>query len=47
LDTHQLGGGIDKTWVLPFRNNRGEFEEWHLFNLPVDFRLILRLGYTF
>jgi hypothetical protein len=45
--TIQLGGGISKTWIIPFKSNEGEFEEWHLFNLPVDFLLTFRLGYTF
>jgi hypothetical protein len=44
--TLQLGGGVSKTWIIPFKNNKGEFEEWHFFNLPVDFRLTFRLGYT-
>jgi hypothetical protein len=43
----QLGGGIGKTWIIPFKGNEGAFEEWHLFNLPLDFTLTLRLGYTF
>jgi hypothetical protein len=30
-----------------FKGNKGEFEEWHLFNLPIDFLLTFRLGYTF
>jgi hypothetical protein len=45
--TIQLGGGISKTWIIPFKSNKGEFEEWHLFNVPVDFLLTFRLGYTF
>jgi hypothetical protein len=31
-------------------NNRGNYrveDEWHFFNLPFDFRLALRLGYSF
>jgi hypothetical protein len=48
--TLQLGGGISKIWILPFQNNRGAYraeDEWHFFNLPFDFRLVCRLGYSF
>jgi hypothetical protein len=47
--TIQLGGGISKTWIIPFQNNRGKYraeDEWHFFNLPLDFRLVFRLGYS-
>ncbi|GHV71764.1 hypothetical protein AGMMS49928_25120 [Spirochaetia bacterium] len=48
--TIQLGGGISKTWIIPFQNNKGKYrveDEWHFFNLPFDLRLVFRLGYSF
>jgi hypothetical protein len=42
----QAGGGVGKTWAIPFSGNRGEFEEWHFFNMPVDLSVTFRLGYA-
>jgi hypothetical protein len=48
--TIQLGTGINKTWIIPFANNKSIFrteEERHLLNLPVDILFTFRLGYSF
>jgi hypothetical protein len=48
--TIQLGAGISKTWIIPFKNNKGEYrveDEWHLFDLPIDLNYTFRIGYSF
>jgi hypothetical protein len=48
--TIQLGAGIGRSWIVPFRNNVSVYDsrnEWRLFNLPFDIPLILQLGYSF
>jgi hypothetical protein len=48
--TIQLGAGINKVWIIPARNNKGEYREKNerrLLNLPVDVRLLFRIGYSF
>jgi hypothetical protein len=48
--TIQLGAGISKAWIIPFKNNKGAYraeEEWHLFGLPVDLDYTFRIGYSF
>jgi hypothetical protein len=48
--TVQLGAGLGKTWIMPYAHNKSNFrteDEWHLFGLPFDLRLTIRLGYSF
>jgi hypothetical protein len=48
--TLQLGAGISKAWIIPFKNNNGVYraeEEWHLFGLPIDLNYTFRIGYSF
>jgi hypothetical protein len=48
--TLQLGAGISRAWVIPFRSNKGPDcakDEWHLFGLPVDLNYTFRVGYSF
>jgi hypothetical protein len=48
--TIQLGAGISKAWMIPFKNNKGSYrveDEWHLFGLPFDLTYTFRIGYSF
>jgi hypothetical protein len=48
--TIQLGAGMSKAWIIPYKNNKGTYrveDEWHLLGLPFDLNYTFRIGYSF